>query len=210
MLNRNRKNSISHENLSQILERLKKASELSKAPAVLSRTEKKAILHRRAGKLSQKISEEETKNDLEVIEFTLGGETYAVETVFLKEVFHMREITPMPLTPAFVKGIINLRGNIISVLDLRVIFGLNGGNISNYDRVIILQDRDMTFGILADEIRGIKRLSLENSSQSLADLSAEREKYLKAVTSSRVVVLDGGKLLNDRSLIVNDEQTTKS
>lgn len=210
MLNRKGNSSFSRENLSQILERLKTASELSSAPAVLSRAEKKAILHRRAEKLSQKMSEEKTKNDLEVIEFTLTGETYAVETGFLKEVFHIREITPVPLTPAFVKGIINLRGNIISVLDLRVIFGLNGGNISNYDRVIILQDRDMALGILADEIRGIKRLSLENSSQSLADLNAVREKYLKAVTSTRVVVLDGGKLLSDRSLIINDLQTTKS
>lgn len=116
----------------------------------------------------------------------------------------MKEITPVPLTPAFVKGIINLRGNIVSVLDLKVVFELANGTISNYDRVIILQERDMTFGILADEIRGIKKISLENSTFDLPDLNAVKKKYLKAVTSQRVVILDGSKLLNDESIIIND------
>lgn len=204
MLFNDRFNRQSHEKLSSTLERLRMASEAASSSPVLSPEEKKAILKKRAEKLAESISRPGVKNEIEVIEFTLSGETYAFETVFLKEVFHMKEITPVPLTPAFVKGIINLRGNIISVIDIRVFFDLAGGAISNYDRVIILQHKDMIFGITADEIRGIKRVSLDNSSSSLPDLNAIRQKYLKAVTSSRVVILDGYKLLNDKSIIIND------
>lgn len=204
MLNKNRSDNLSREQLSSTLERLKKAVETAKAPAGLSQSEKKAILKKRAEKLAESVSVTEVLNEIEVIEFSLSGETYAISTSFLKEVFHMKEITPVPLTPAFVKGIINLRGNIISVLDLKVIFELANGTISNYDRLIILQDGDMTFAVLADEIKGIKKLSLENSTKDLADLNAVRQKYLKAVTSQRVVILDGSKLLNDKSLIIND------
>lgn len=204
MLFNDRFNRQSREKLSSTLERLRMASEAASSSPVLSPEEKKAILKKRAEKLAESISRPGVKNEIEVIEFTLSGETYAFETVFLKEVFHMKEITPVPLTPAFVKGIINLRGNIISVIDIRVFFDLAGGAISNYDRVIILQHKDMIFGITADEIRGIKRVSLDNSSSSLPDLNAIRQKYLKAVTSSRVVILDGYKLLNDKSIIIND------
>lgn len=204
MIYNDRYNRQSREKRSSILEKLRMAADAAQAASGLSLLEKKAILKKRAEKLAESISMPEAKNEIEVIEFTLSGETYAFETAFLKEVFHMKEITPVPLTPAFVKGIINLRGNIISVIDIRVFFELTGGSISNYDRVIILQHKNMTFGITADEIRGIKKVSLENSSSSLADLNAIRQKYLKTVTSSRVVILDGYKLLNDKSLIIKD------
>ncbi|MGE5351830.1 MAG: chemotaxis protein CheW [Acidobacteriota bacterium] len=203
MLNK-KENNQNREHLASTLERLKRAIEAAQAPAALSQFEKKNILKKRAEKLAERVTVSEVKNEIEVIEFTLSGETYAIETSFLKEVFHMKEITPVPLTPAFVKGIINLRGNIVSVLDLKVVFELANGTISNYDRVIILQERDMTFGILADEIRGIKKISLENSTFDLPDLNAVKKKYLKAVTSQRVVILDGSKLLNDESIIIND------
>lgn len=203
MLNKKEYNQ-NREHLASTLERLKRAIEAAQAPAALSQLEKKAILKKRAEKLAERVTVSEVENEIEVIEFTLSGETYAIETSFLKEVFHMKEITPVPLTPAFVKGIINLRGNIVSVLDLKVVFELANGTISNYDRVIILQERDMTFGILADEIRGIKKISLENSTFDLPDLNAVKKKYLKAVTSQRVVILDGSKLLNDESIIIND------
>lgn len=205
MIYKNSDKSRGYEHLASTLEKLRMAVEsASSASGPVGPLEKKAILKKRAEKLAESISVPEADNEIEVIEFTLSGETYAFETAFLKEVFHIREITPVPLTPAFVKGIINLRGNIISVIDIRVFFELANGPISNYDRVIILQNKDMSFGILADEIRGIKKMSLENSSSSLPDFNAIRQKYLKTVTSSRVVILDGDKLLNDRSIIIKD------
>lgn len=204
MLNKDKFNRFSHEQLNSMLEKLRLEAESSSSGVELSPLEKKAILKKKAEKLAEKISEPESISGLEVIEFTLSGETYAIETLFLKEVFHIKEITPVPLTPSFVKGIINLRGNIISVIDVKVFFEMTSGPISNYDRAIILQYGDMIFGIMADEIIGIRQVSLENSSSSLSDLNAIRQKYLKAVTSSRVVILDGYKLLNDKSIIVKD------
>ncbi|MGE5621229.1 MAG: chemotaxis protein CheW [archaeon] len=207
MLNRNIiKKNVSRESLSSVIERLREASEASsRLKEGRSPEEKQEILRQRAWRLSEAVSEPEAENLIEVIEFTLSGETYAIETSYLKEVFHMREITPVPLTPPFVKGVVNLRGSIISVLDIKVFFELPNGAITNYDRVIILQDGGMTFGILADEIKGITKLSLDNSSSSLSDFNEVRQKYLKTVTSGRTVILDGGKLLNDRSIIINDE-----
>ncbi|MCU7494618.1 MAG: purine-binding chemotaxis protein CheW [Ignavibacteria bacterium] len=193
---------LSHEQLGAVMKKLRA---LSESALEAGDPEKEAILRKRAEKLAEKVSRNEAKEETEVIEFGLASERFAIETLYLKEVIHVKEITPVPLTPPFVKGIVNLRGNIISVLDIKVFFELPNDPNPGFKWVIILQDNEMTFGILADEIAGIKKLSLRNSIKILSDLNAIRQKYLKAVTSGRVAILDGSKLLNDSSLIINDK-----
>ena len=78
---------------------------------------------------------ERNQQRLQMINFTLGGDEYAVEIQKVREVINFRELTPLPKAPSFVKGIINLRGEVIPVIDLREKLGLAHAAYSALTRV---------------------------------------------------------------------------
>lgn len=141
----------------------------------------------------------------EVLEFRLAGEDYALDSRWVSEVYPLREFTPLPGTPPFVLGIIHVRGQIVSVLDLKKFFELPNPGLSDLNKVIVLSNGRMEFGILADAIIGTRRL-LESDLQSpLPTLTEIRADYLLGVTRQRQVVLDGSKLLSDPAIVVANE-----
>ena len=162
------------------------------------------LLKKRAVELAQQTGEEEAGATLEVLEFLLSYETYAIEISWVAEAYPLRELTPLPGTPLFVLGIINVRGRILSVIDIRVFFDLPQKGLTNLNKVIILQDGEMEFGILVDEIIGTRSIPLAELQPPLPTLTGIREEYLKGVTRERTAVLDGEKLLTDSKLVVND------
>lgn len=139
---------------------------------------------------------------IEVLEFVLAGERHAIESAWVREVVPLRELTVLPGTPAFVLGIIHLRGEILSVLDVRTFFGLARKGLTDLDKAIVLDDGKMRFGILADRIVGIRRIPLVDVQPPLPTLSVIRPDYLLGVTREREVILDGRKLLADPSIVV--------
>ena len=183
---------------------------LAAAGSALSREvspeEQKRILKARALVLARAAGETAARaGDLEVLEFTLADETYGIEMRFVRETCPLRELTPVPCTPPFVLGIINLRGQILSVIDLKKFFGLPEKGLTDLNKVIIVHDGQMEFGILADEILGVRLRASARLQPSLPTLTGVREEYLRGITEERCVVLDGQKLLTDKSLIVHDE-----
>lgn len=142
---------------------------------------------------------------LEVVEFSLAEERYAVESVYVREVHPLTELTPLPCTPAFVRGLVNVRGQILSVVDLKRFFGLPEKGLSDLNRIVILHGEGMEFGILADAVLGTRGIQLDEIQPSLPTLTEIREEYLKGVTGERTVILDGEKLLSDPDLIVREE-----
>lgn len=163
------------------------------------------ILRARAGELAHPRVEDAAGATLEVLEFLVSHETYAVEIRWVTETYPLRELTPLPGTPPFVLGIINVRGRILSVIDLRVFFDLPLKGLTNRNNVIILQSAGMEFGILADEIVGTRSLPLAELQPPLATLTGIREEYLKGVTRRHTALLDGEKLLSDGKIVVHDE-----
>ena len=139
---------------------------------------------------------------LEVVAFMLAHERYAIELTHIREVYPLKELTPLPGTPGFVLGIVNVRGQILSVIDIKRFFELPEKGLTNLNQVIILQSDEMEFGILADEILGTKSISVGNIQKSLPTLSGIRAEYLKGITGDRVVILDGEKLLADEKMVV--------
>ena len=142
---------------------------------------------------------------LEVVEFSLAEERYAVESVYVREVHPLTELTPLPCAPAFVRGLVNVRGRILSVVDLKRFFGLPEKGLSDLNRIVILHGEGMEFGILADAVLGARGIQLDEIQPSLPTLREIREEYLKGVTGERTVILDGEKLLSDPDLIVREE-----
>lgn len=168
--------------------------------------EKNAILKTRAKALAREAEEKTAVEEyLEVVEFVLGYETYGIESSYVREVYPLKELTPLPGTPPFVLGIINVRGRILSVIDIKKFFDLPDKGLTDLNKVIILRSDSMEFGILADTILGVRAVSLNALQPSLPTLTGIREEYLKGVTGERLVVLDAQKLLSDEKVIVNEQ-----
>lgn len=168
--------------------------------------ERQRILKARAVALAREPEKSGAEGErIEIIEFLLADERYAIESVYIGEVYPLKNFTPLPCTPAFVLGVINMRGKILSVVDLRIFFDLPNRGLSDLNKVIILHDGGMEFGILADAIIAARWISRSSLLLSLPTLTEIRAEYLMGVTEERLVVLDGRKILSDKGIVVHEE-----
>jgi len=125
----------------------------------------------------------------------------------VREVYPLKELTPLPCTPPFVAGIVNVRGQVISVIDIKKFFDLPERGLTDLNKVIILSDGVMEFGILADAVVDVRNIPLEKIQSGLPTLTGIREDYLRGVTAERLVILDAEKLLTDGNIVVHEEVT---
>ena len=93
-----------------------------------------------------------------MLEFSLAYERYALETAFVREVYPLKEFTPLPCTPPFVLGIISVRGQILAVIDLKRFFNLPEKGLSDLNKVIILRRGGLEVGLLADAVSGVQAI----------------------------------------------------
>jgi purine-binding chemotaxis protein CheW len=164
------------------------------------------VLEERALALAREPAQAELPDAwIEVVEFFLAHERYAVASEYVREVYPLEDITPLPCTPAFVLGIVNLRGEILSVIDIKKFFDLPEEGLTNLNKVIVLESGDMVFGIVADAISGVRRILRADIQSTLLTLVGIRAEYLQGVTVERVVILDAEKLLGDEKLIVQEQ-----
>lgn len=162
------------------------------------------ILGERARELAETVEVQETGTDLvEVVEFVLAYEKYAIESVHVSEVYPMKEFTILPGTPSFVLGIINLRGSILTVVDIRGFFGLPVEGISNLNRIVVVETPQMKLGILADFILGVRSIQSDKIQLSLPTLTGIRAEYIRGVTADRLVILDILKIVDDKKLLIH-------
>jgi purine-binding chemotaxis protein CheW len=141
---------------------------------------------------------------IHTLRFSLGAESYAVESGHVREVFPLPRVAPLPCVPSFVRGIINVRGRIVSLLDLKVVLGLSSSGFSPTSGVIILQSPGVEFGLLADEIQGLAAIPRSSLQAALPTLTGVRAEYLKGVTVDGLVLLDAEKLLADKKLVIDE------
>ena len=193
---------INWDELHKKTERISAALEQSFKPTP---KEQKNILRERAAKLAVEPEKKAGAEEfIEVVEFLLAHERYAVASEYVREIYSLNDLTPVPCTPRFVLGIVNVRGQVLSVIDIKRFFDLPEKGLSDLNKVIILHSADMEFGILADAIVGVRNLNLSEIETSLPTLTGIRKEYLMGVTKDREVVLDAGKLLADKGIIVNE------
>lgn len=142
---------------------------------------------------------------LELLEFRLAQECYALETRYVREVVPLRDLTPLPCTPPFVLGIVNVRGRILPVLDIKKFFDLPEQGLTDLHHIILIRGNDLEFGLLADVIIGVRTVPTETLQPSVSTLTGIRDAYLKGVTAERLVVLDLDRILTDPGIIVHEE-----
>ncbi|MCU0288093.1 MAG: chemotaxis protein CheW, partial [Acidobacteria bacterium] len=166
----------------------------------------KQILNERARRLAKiETYEEEKELPLEVVEFRLGNEIYALECNYVKEVLHLKLLLPIPGTPAFVLGIINIRGQIISVIDLMKFFDININDLKQSQWIIVLENKNMELAVTADELLGVTTIPIKEIQPALPTLVGVCAEYLKGISKKRSIILDALKILKDEKIIVNQE-----
>lgn len=142
---------------------------------------------------------------VDIVEFQVAQERYGIELGGVREVYPLRDLTPIPGTPPYVLGVISVRGEILSVIDLRRFFDLPQGGLTDLNRVIIVRSREMELGILADAVLGIRTIFRREIQPALPTLTGIRAEYLMGVTGDRLVILNTERMLSDRRLIVHEE-----
>lgn len=166
----------------------------------------KRILKERTVKLARPpLAEQASGHTLQLIGFNLANEIYGVESRFVDEVQPLKDLTSMPCVPPFVLGIVNARGRIVSVVDLKRFFELPENDLTNLNRVIIVGNGKMEFGILADAVLGVLS-STETALRAAPTMfKGIRQDYLRGVASDGAIVLDVERLLADPRLVVHEE-----
>jgi purine-binding chemotaxis protein CheW len=147
---------------------------------------------------------ERNEQRLQMINFTLGGDEYAVEIQKVREVINFRELTPLPKAPSFVKGIINLRGEVIPVIDLREKLGLAHEAYSALTNVIIVEIGRKAVGVVVDDVRHVIRLAPGEVAPSPPFIGGLSGKYVSGVAKigeRLVVVLDMERILSAGEMI---------
>lgn len=163
------------------------------------------ILRERAAALARPPAAPPASAILEVLEFRLATERYALESRYVESVHPLRDLTPLPCTPAFILGVVNIHGRILPVIDLKKFFGLPERGLTDLHRVILVRGNDLEVGLLADVIVSARTIGAESLQPSLATLTGIRADYLKGIGDERLVVLDLQRILADPRIIVHEE-----
>ena len=184
--------------------------QLSDAPAqssvqkAASSDKIKAVLAERARALV-KSTEAQTGETMQVVAFSLANETYGIATEFVKEVQPLRNVTPVPCTPDFVVGVVNVRGSIYSVMDIRNFFGAPKKEITDLTKVILVDAAGLEVGIVADDVSGATSIAVSEIKPPLAAQSAAKDEFIQGVTPKMLIILNLEALLRDSRIIVHQE-----
>ncbi|BDQ02877.1 chemotaxis protein CheW [Ignavibacterium sp.] len=138
-------------------------------------------------------SKSSTSEILQLVSFIIGNEEYAVDIFYVKEINRLSHITKVPNAPEFIEGVINLRGRIIPVIDLRIKMGLPKKENDKDSRIIVIEDEDLLVGFLVDSVREVIRIP-KNIIEEPPEI----------VTSSKTDFISSVGKLDDRLLILID------
>jgi len=153
-----------------------------------------AILEKMREEYWQGVTEamdEEAEDQLPLLTFILGAETFGVHALHAKEILKVPQVVRVPRTPASVLGIVNLRGRITPVIDVRSALGIKGGSVGDNGRVVIMELGKLYTGMLVEEVLGITQVPREEINSV-------------AVAFSKKEYLEGQVLIDDRPLVIID------
>jgi purine-binding chemotaxis protein CheW len=137
---------------------------------------------------------------LQWVTFKLEGETYGINVMQVQEVLRVSEITPVPGAPSYILGIINLRGNVVTVLDTRMRFGLPMYETDDASRVVIVESNGNVLGILVDSVAEVVYLRSSEIESAPNVGNDESSKYIQGVYSNEgnlLILVDVNKLLSN-------------
>lgn len=137
---------------------------------------------------------------LQWVTFRLDEETYGINVMQVQEVLRYTEIAPVPGAPDYVLGIINLRGNVVTVIDTRKRFGLMPGDITDNTRIVIIEAEKQVIGILVDSVAEVVYLRASEVETAPNVGNEETAKFIQGVANrdkELLILIDLNKLLSE-------------
>ncbi|MCG8337070.1 MAG: chemotaxis protein CheW [Proteobacteria bacterium] len=136
-------------------------------------------------------STDKSDEAVNLISFNLLNELYGIELNSLQEILKAKSISKVPGSSDFLQGVINLRGNLITVVDLKRRLGLETENITEHSRVMIVRNRERSIGLLVDKVLEIVKLPKKNISNPSSGLMKAEMKYISKIgkTTDQVITI---------------------
>lgn len=139
------------------------------------------------------------------VTFRLAQEVYGVNVMQVQEVLRISDIAPVPGAPDYVLGIINLRGNVVTVIDLRKRFNLHAREADDATRIVIIEVNGQVIGMLVDSVAEVINLRASDieASPNLGNEDSEQARYIQGVFSREndiLILIDLNKLLSESEL----------
>jgi purine-binding chemotaxis protein CheW len=187
----------------QVRKRLARALTATEESLELSPERARAVMEERARALARVPAEARAAEVLQLAVFTLANERYGIETRFVREVVRLTDYTPVPGAPEFLVGVINLRGEILAVIDLRKFLGVAPRGVTDLSRVVVLGGERAEFGVLADTADEVLALRTDEVHEPPGTVTGIGREYLHGITAAALIVLDGSVLLQDGRLFID-------
>lgn len=121
----------------------------------------------------------QSQNYIQILIFRLSSEWYAIELGDVKEIVKLSKITYLPLAPKQISGIINLRGRIFSVTDLKKVFNLAKEELSENSRLIMIESDNMETGLCADEVTTVANISPDKIDPPINTISSDIKNFIR-------------------------------
>ena len=137
------------------------------------------------------------------VSFRLGSETYGIDVMQVREVLRGTDISPVPGAPSYVLGIINLRGNVVSIIDTRSRFGLPPKEMDDASRILILEAADHVVGFLVDSVCEVAELRSSDVESAPDTGSGDAARFIIGLSNRKeglLILVDASKLLSDDEL----------
>jgi purine-binding chemotaxis protein CheW len=151
--------------------------------------------------MTTSVSEEQVNDPIiQLVTFRLEDETYGINVMQVQEVLRVTEIAPVPGAPTYVLGIINLRGNVVTVIDTRIRFGLPVGEMSDASRIVVIESEQQVIGILVDSVAEVVELRGSQIDSAPNVGNEESSRYIQGVATYNndlLIVVDLNKLLTE-------------
>ncbi len=145
---------------------------------------------------------------MQLVSFKLGDETYGIEITKIREIILVGEITQIPETPAYVKGLINLRSTVIPVIDLRARFSIAAGELTPESRIMVLHVGSRTIGIVVDSVNEVLRVARQEISPAPPTVTSSGNGYMTGLVRLKedlLILLDVDRLFGDEMTASLDE-----
>ncbi|MEZ7890863.1 MAG: chemotaxis protein CheW [Candidatus Wallbacteria bacterium] len=143
----------------------------------------------------------------QLVSFRLGAEEYGLSIMKVQEIIRLQEITKVPQMPEFIEGVINLRGNVIPIIDLRKRFGLEIIEKTAETRIVVVSVRERVMGIIVDGVSEVLRLSddqIEPPPPVVSNIGREYIKGVGKLEKRLLILLDIDKILSSQEHSIID------
>ena len=156
--------------------------------------------HSIKGNINMTTAVNTTQGEEQLVVFDLADEAYGVDIGAVREIIRMLDITKVPGAPEFVEGIINLRGNVIPVVDLRKRFRLEIGDRNSDNRIVVVDIGGQDIGVVVDAVTEVLRISSESVVPPSSVITTADSVYLLGIVKLEgrlVILLDLEKVLSE-------------